>query len=216
MNVLILAAHPDDELLGCGGTVARHVDDGDHVAALIVADCASARDPSVAPTLPPAAVLAAGALGGVELVFGGLHGLSLAQEARFVRLAVEGAVRVFAPEVVYTHSPIDLNSDHRAVAEAALVACRPIGARFPRRVLAFETPSSTEWSSGGFFAPQVFVDISTTIERKLAAMACYSAELREPPHPRGLDALRARAAYWGQVSGCRYAESFSLVREVWR
>ena len=98
-----------------------------------------------------------------------------------------------------------------------MVACRPIGDRYPRRVLCFETPSSSEWSSPDpslVFAPNHFVDVSTTIDRKLEAMARYKTELRPAPHPRSLESLRARAQYWGQIVSVAYAEPFVVVRDV--
>ena len=93
------------------------------------------------------------------------------------------------------------------------VACRPIGTNRVRRLLAFETPSSTEWGTVPF-VPNVFVDISKTIDAKLEAMALYDKEVREAPHPRSLEMLRSRAVFWGQVSGLHYAEPFIMLRET--
>ena len=98
-----------------------------------------------------------------------------------------------------------------------MVACRPVGDAYPRSVYLFETPSSTEWSwpdPASAFIPQHFVDVTAALERKLAAMACYTSELRPAPHPRSLAALRSRAAYWGQIIGRAYAEAFVVARHV--
>lgn len=215
MNVLIVAAHPDDEILGVGGTAARHLDHGDRVTAVVVADCLSASHGGEA-CLPDEARVAAAVIG-YDLRFLGLSGMTLAGLPDVERnRPIEAVVQEIRPEVVYTHHAGDPHSDHRAVAEAVMIATRPIGDGAPRRVLSFETPSSTEWAWAADFRANVFVDVTATIDRKLDAMACYAAELRPPPHPRNRDALRSRAAYWGQVAGCYYAEAFMLMREIWR
>ena len=219
MNVLVLAAHPDDELLGLGGTVARHVDAGDQVTAVIASEGATSRYAS-----ETAAVLAASCRAAAEIL--GIH------EVRFlgfpdqrmdtiplieVTQKIEAIVRELRPETVYTHHWGDLNRDHRVVSEAAQVACRPVGTDYPRRVYCFETPSSSEWSApdpASQFAPTRFVDVTATIERKLRAMACYTTEVRPAPHPRSLEALRARAALWGHTVGVGYAEAFVVLRQV--
>jgi len=218
-RVLCVVAHPDDEMLGVGGTLVRHADAGDYVTILILADCESARSADVRPELKPATHNAAALLIGPgistdQLEFGGFRGLTLREQIRAVTERVEGVARRVKPDVVYTHFAGDLNSDHRAACEATVVATRPIGAHAPLRLLSFETPSSTEWTTSARFSPSSFVGID--IERKLAAMACYGAELREPPHPRNLEMLRARAVFWGQHAGLEHAEAFVLLREVAR
>lgn len=219
MNVLVIAAHPDDELLGLGGTVARHASDGDVVVAAVVSDGATSRyEGGADAALEDAGRRAADVLGLREIRFLGLPDQRLdARPVLEVIKAVEAVVDEVRPEVVYTHHWGDVNRDHRVVAEAVSVACRPVGLHFPHRVLCFETPSSTEWSPpdpSAQFVPNHFVDITATLDRKLDAMRCYSTELRPPPHPRSLEALRARAAYWGQIVSCDYAEPFVLLREV--
>jgi LmbE family N-acetylglucosaminyl deacetylase len=219
MKVLFVSAHPDDELLGPGGTMARHVLSGDQVTVLIVADGATARYEAGAENmLRRCAQAAAATLGVQDLRFLALRDQRLDEGSLLdVIKPIERVVSEVSPEVVYTHHWGDLNRDHRAVGEAVTVACRPVGAAYPRRLLLFETPSSSEWSSTEpslQFIPNYFVDVGSTIERKLAAMACYESELRPPPHPRSLESLRVRAQYWGQIVGRAYAEPFVLVREV--
>ena len=218
-RVLVIAAHPDDELLGLGGTVARHAAAGDEVTCVVVSEGASSRYESGADEALRASGRAAAAiLGTRELRFLGmrdqyLDGMPIIEVTR----PVEAVVRELRPDVVYTHHWGDLNRDHRVVSEAVMVACRPVGDEYPRQVLCFETPSSSEWSSPDLslaFVPNHFVDVSATIEKKLAAMACYTTEVRPHPHPRALESLRARAAYWGQIVGRAYAEAFVVVREV--
>jgi LmbE family N-acetylglucosaminyl deacetylase len=219
MKVLVIAAHPDDELLGLGGTIARHAAAGDEVTAVVVSEGASARYASGAEDqLRSSGRAAAAVLGVRDLRFLGLPDQRLdAGPIIDVIQPIERVVEEIGPQVVYTHHWGDINRDHRVVNEAVLVACRPVGVRYPRSVLVFETPSSTEWSStdpSAQFTPNVFVDIGATIEKKLEAMACYASELRPAPHPRSLEALRSRAQYWGQIVGCDCAEAFVLVREV--
>ncbi len=218
-RVLVIAAHPDDELLGLGGTVARHAREGDEVTAVVVSEGATSRyAQSGADDLRSSGRAAAAILGTRELRFIGLADQRLdAEPILEIIRPVEAIVRELRPEIVYTHHWGDLNRDHRVVSEAAMVACRPVGDDYPRRLYCFETPSSSEWSSTDLslqFVPNHFVDVTATVEDKLRAMACYTTEVRPAPHPRALESLRARAAYWGQVVGRRYAEAFVLVREV--
>jgi len=218
-RVLVIAAHPDDELLGLGGTVARHAAAGDEVTAVIVSEGATSRYASGADeALRESARAAAAVLGTREPLFLGLRDQYLdAQTILEVIRPVEEAVRSARPDIVYTHHWGDLNRDHRVVSEAVMVACRPVGDGYPPRLYCFETPSSSEWSSTDHslqFVPNHFVDIAATVDVKLRAMACYQTEVRPAPHPRALESLRARAAYWGQIVSRPYAEAFVLVREV--
>lgn len=219
MKVLAVAAHPDDELLGLGGTLARHVDDGDEVVCVVASEGATTRyGEQAASELQSCGQAAARILGAREIRFLGLPDQQLdAQPILSVIQAIERVVDEFQPEIVYSHHWGDVNRDHRVISEAIMVACRPIGARFPRSIYLFETPSSTEWSwpdPNAAFVPNHFVDVSTTLERKLEAMACYKTEVRPSPHPRSLEALRSRAAYWGQVITRPYAEAFVVARQV--
>jgi LmbE family N-acetylglucosaminyl deacetylase len=221
MNVLVLAAHPDDELLGVGATVARHAAAGDSVTAVIVSEGASARYAEGADrTLREHGQAAAKLLGVKDVRFLGLRDQHLdAGPVIDVIQPIERVMDEVRPEVVYTHHWGDLNRDHRVVSEAAMVACRPVGDHYPRKVLMFETPSATEWSwpePSLQFVPTLFVDVTATLETKLRAMACYQTEVRPAPHPRSLEALRARAQYWGQIVHVSYAEAFVVAREVIR
>lgn len=220
-TVLVVAAHPDDELLGPGGTLARHVRDGDDVHVVIVAEGATSRyedemvDVLAAFTEKAAAVLGVASVARLGFPDQRLDHCPLIE----VTQALETHVDQLQPTTVYTHFPGDVNADHGVVSRAAWTACRPYVAPQLRRFLAFETPSSTEWGWPGVgpsFHPSVFVDISTTVEDKLEAMSVYESELRRYPHPRSLQALRERAAYWGSTIGSRAAEAFLLLREVTR
>lgn len=216
-RVLVVAAHPDDEILGVGATLARHVRDGDEVHALVVSEGATARyEIGAKKHLVQSARDSADTLGLASIDFLGmpdqrLDGLPLIE----VTQALETIVQSIRPAVVYTHTPVDVNADHGVVARACWTACRPYAAPWIETVLAFETPSSTEWAwrlPGHSFDPQWYVDVTDTLELKLAAMAKYDTELRQYPHPRSLRALEERARYWGSHIGVTAAEPFVLLR----
>lgn len=219
MKVLVVAAHPDDEVLGVGATVARHTTAGDEVVSVVVSEGASSRyEEGADRTLQEAGQRAAKVLGVASLRFLGFPDQRLDEgPILHVIQSIEKIVGEIGPDVVYTHHWGDLNRDHRVVSEAVQVACRPVGDAYPRRLLCFETPSSSEWRApdpGLQFVPNHFVDVTATLDQKLQAMACYATEVRPAPHPRSLEALRSRAAYWGQIVGRSFAEPFVLVREV--
>lgn len=221
MNVLVVAAHPDDEVLGLGGTLARHVADGDRVTILILADRGLARyDEARIREVRSAARAASARLGVSDVRFGEFEDQKLdTLPILEVTQRVESILGEVEPEVVYTHHRGDINRDHTVVHEATLTAARPYSSPFVRRILGYETPSATEWA-GPYpetaFVPNVFVDISDHIGTKLEAMKAYPSELRKPPHPRSLEELRVHAAYWGSVIGVEAAEPFLLIREIRR
>ncbi len=220
-RVLVISAHPDDELLGLGGTVARHVDRGDDVSVVIASEGASSRYADSAKSeLEQACHKAASVLGISNVRFLGLPDQKLETVPLIdIVQAIEAQLREIQPDVAYTHHWGDINSDHGIVSNASAVACRPPNPHAPNALYAYETPSSTEWgipAESLQFVPTRFVDIERTLERKLEAMACYTSELRPAPHPRSLEALKTRAAYWGQWAACAYAEPFVVVREIVR
>ena len=216
-TVLVVAAHPDDEILGAGGALAKHVDLGDEVHAVIVSEGATSRytegEASVlrVASEQSAAVIGFASLDHLELPDQRLDGSPLIDLTQ----AIEPILQRLRPSHVYTHSHVDVNTDHGQVARAVWTSCRPYAAPFVERLLAFETPSSTEWAwptSDNAFLATWFVDIEFTLARKLEAMACYDTELRPYPHPRSIRALTERAAYWGSVAGLVSAEPLTLVR----
>lgn len=218
-RVVVVAAHPDDELLGVGATLAKHVDRGDEVHAIVCSEGATARyDASAKNELQEAGKRAAAVIGMNSIRFLGFADQRLDTVPLLeVTQTIERALNDLRPDILYVHHWGDMNRDHRIVAEAVMVATRPIGTDFPRTIYCFETPSSTEWSPPDVqsaFVPNHFVDVTKQIEKKLEAMSCYPSELRPAPHPRSLEALRSRAQYWGQVVTRPYAEAFVLVRSV--
>ncbi len=217
MKVLVIAAHPDDELLGVGGTIAKHVDAGDCVKLAIICEGISMRyAPERLAVVREQSQEAAAILGVSEVIIRDLPDQRLdTLPLGAVISEVENLVRSVRPDIVYTHFSGDINRDHRVLAEAVMVATRPYSAPWVREVLMYETPSSTEWGMPQLtpvFQPSIFVDITQTLERKLQAFACYTAEVCAEPHPRSMAGLRARAHYWGSLVNRRAAEPFACVR----
>lgn len=223
-NVMVIAAHPDDEILGLAGTLAKHVDRGDSVTCIILGEGITSRfDERIASNSDAIDKLhqesyAATKVIGIE----NLHFVNL-PDNRFDQVDLLDVVKkievyreIYAPTIVYTHHYGDLNIDHKITYQAVMTAFRPINDKGSFELITFETPSATEWDYNPTtqFCPNIFVDISTTLQRKLDAMACYKNELRPYPHPRSLKALEAIAKVWGIKAQVEYAEAFELVRKV--
>lgn len=214
MKVLIVASHADDEVLGVGGAVIRHVEDGDDVHLVTVADCRTIRDPSRQPAVSDELVESMRRLGTPRAQLRFLDFRALEIDIVTLNGVMMNLIGSIEPDVVYTHHPGDIHQDHATVAMAVKVACRPI-AYLPKRLLFFETPSSSEFGSP--FTPTTFVELTEEhLEKKVHALEAYSSEIRDYPHPRSTRGLRARAEYWGQISGVPLAEAFTLHREVLR
>ena len=216
-RVLVVAAHPDDEVLGMGGTIAVHTDRGEQLRVLVVTDGSSSQYPGDAATRSrkeAEARAAAAELGVSDYVHLDLPDMRLDTLAHVeVNRVVEEHVRELRPEVVYTVQP-DVNRDHRVLFDSVAVATRPLPGQPVRRLLTYAPTSSTEWTPAplDWFVPNWFVDVSSTFERKLAAFAHYETERRDYPHPRSERAIRASAELHGASCGCEYAEPFVLVR----
>ncbi|PYP43192.1 MAG: PIG-L family deacetylase [Gemmatimonadetes bacterium] len=214
--VLVIAAHPDDELLGCGGTAALHARAGDEVTAVIACEGESLR-------YGPAGVgqnghmkRAAGTLGlrdVRQLAFPDQRLDTMALTELITPL--ERIVREVRPAIIYCQYGGDINRDHQLLFQAVLVAARPTEPCI-EAVYAFDTASSTEWAFPRSFAADTWVDISETLDTKLAAMACYESEVRPYPHPRSLEALRYRAKAWGNQHCLDAAEAFMTIRRTLR
>lgn len=224
-RILIIAAHPDDEVLGMGGAIAKYVSKGAEVAVLIVTDGSTSQyrdDPKLqeiirtkrAETSNCAAVL------GVSHVFyGELPDMKLDVTPHIeINRVIENAITDFQPSIVFTHFSGDVNKDHRRVYESTLVACRPVSEQCVRRLFLYSVPSSTEWNvqtASSAFLPNWYEDISGEFaEKKYKAMECYRTELREYPHPRSIQYLRIADAAEGNRVGLLAAESFILLRSI--
>jgi LmbE family N-acetylglucosaminyl deacetylase len=221
VNVLVVSAHPDDEVLGPGGTLRAHVNAGDRVTAFVACCGTNLRYGTEAQRkLKEASSAVAALLGFAEIRHGDLpdQGLDSMSLVRVID-TLERILDEWRPEVLYTHDAADINRDHRILFEALAVAARPYYAPRLRRLACFETPSSTEWGrSAGLppFDPNLFVDIGSCLEEKIRAFALYESEVRPAPHPRSAESLRARARYWGSLVGLEAAEAFRIVREIGR
>ena len=226
MSVLVIAAHPDDEVLGCGGTIARHSDAGDQVQVLIVAEGSTSRQQErdrnqvqdELSALANSAQMAASILGasGVELLDLPDNRLDSLDRLDLIK-RIEDCIECHQPECVYVHHAGDVNVDHRRLHEAVITACRPSPAHVVRRLLSFEVASSTEWQPPGSapsFQPNWFIDISDQWQRKRKALEVYSSEMRDWPHARSLEAVEHLARWRGAQVGVEAAEAFCLLRQL--
>jgi len=225
LRVLVIAAHPDDEVLGCGATMGRLVREGNDVRIAILAEGLTSRSRVREDTdtreligLRAQAKQAADLLGIKEVMFYDLpdNRLDTVPLLDVVKIVEQLIARV-QPARIYTHHAGDLNMDHVVVSRAVMIATRPVADCRVKEVYQFEVASSTEWAFQQFapsFRPNVFMDIAETLEAKVNAMSCYETEARIFPHPRSPEALRAIATRWGTVAGCKAAEAFQLVRAL--
>lgn len=225
-RVLIVAAHPDDEVLGCGGTILKHISRADSVRILIMAEGLTSRDltrDSVGhkeelARLHESSAQAAKCLGaeGTRLCSFPDNRMDSVDLLDVVK-EVEKEIEIFKPNIIYTHHAGDVNIDHRVTHDAVVTACRPMPGCSIETLLFFEVLSSTEWQSPSpdrIFAPDWFVDIGDKLDKKLDALHCYASEMREYPHSRSYEGVKALAAYRGISAGCEYAEAFSLGRKI--
>jgi LmbE family N-acetylglucosaminyl deacetylase len=218
-SLLIVAAHPDDEVLGCGGTIARHTAEGSTVNVIFLADGVTSRDRADSAERQrrqAAAHQAANCLGIHSVQFHDFpdNRLDTIELIKIVQ-TIEQAIAQHQPDTVLTHHAGDVNIDHQRVHQAVVTACRPQPGHPVRTLLFFEVPSSTEWQPPGSapaFTPNWFVDISSTLDCKLKALDAYAEELRVWPHPRSLQAVEALARWRGATVGVEAAEAFILGR----
>lgn len=228
-TVLVVAAHPDDETLGCGATMARHARQGDVVEIVILAEGATSRADqrdaaAFAPELDRLRACgreAARLVGARAIHFAGLpdNRLDGVELLDVVKIIEVHAARL-RPDVVYTHAGGDLNVDHRVTHQATITACRPLpGGAGPQALHFFEVPSSTEWNASpevAAFRPNHFVDVSATLDAKLQALEAYASEMRPWPHPRSREGVLALARWRGCTVGVDAAEAFVTGRTLVR
>lgn len=219
-RVLVVAAHSDDEALGCGGTIARHTAEGDIVHVIFLTNGVGARSVDILDTraadrrqAAERAMVVLGVTSSSHFDFpdNGLDSVALLDVVQ----AIEPVIANFKPNTIYTHFAHDLNIDHRICHQAVLTACRPQPSHPVRAIYEFEVASSTEWSFSEIaFQPQHFVDISQHFDTKLRALSEYAEELRPPPHPRSDRSIEALARWRGANVGCAMAEAFRVVRQI--
>jgi len=220
-NVLVLAAHPDDEILGCGGVMALHALKGDSVKVIFLADGEGSRDANVSANkiktrqhqaLKAMSLLNISDIHFLELPDNRLDGLMLLD----VIQKVEVLLANYATDILYTHHDGDLNVDHRIAYQTALTIFRPTPGASLKKFYSFEVLSSTAWGCniGTHFIPNTFVDISSVIEAKLSAMKYYTDELKVHPHARSVESIEILAKYRGSSVGIDVAEAFICHRSI--
>lgn len=218
--VLVVAAHTDDEALGCGGTIARHVAEGDTVYAVFMADGVTSREGSVQDELigRNAAAESVREILGIKENFylnfpdNRMDSIPLVDVVQ----KLEPIIDKLQPNIVYTHHHGDLNVDHRITHQAVMTACRPQPGSRVRAIYAFEVMSSTEWATPTAepFLPNYFVDISKYLQKKNDVLNAYHMEMREVPHSRSAEHLITLACHRGQSVGVLVAEAFMSIRVV--
>jgi LmbE family N-acetylglucosaminyl deacetylase len=223
-NVLVLAAHPDDEVLGCGGSIAKFSDEGAIVHVAFLADGVFARGGDEKNrqeelfTRRSAAQKACDILGVKSISFDDFPDNRMDSVPLLdIIQVIEALIDKHQPSIVLTHQAGDVNVDHRCVHEAVVTACRPQQNHSVKTLLCFEVPSSTEWQLPGsapVFAPNWFVDISATFDRKIAALEVYEEELRAWPHPRSRKGVEHLQHWRGATVGVNAAEAFVLGRQL--
>lgn len=225
-SVLVVAAHPDDEVLGCGGTIARFANEGRSVHVLLLADGENARALADGSGVAADAVYARNAAAEKACHILGCASVECLNmpDNRMDTLAlldvvkeIEKRIVDYAPGSVLTHHGNDVNVDHKVTQEAVIVACRPTPGHPVAELLFFETMSSSEWRPPGLgygFEPNYFVDISDTLSIKNLALDVYRKEMREYPHPRSKFAIESLARWRGATVGVAAAEAFVLGRKI--
>lgn len=213
-TVLVVGAHPDDEVLGAGGTMAKHAAVGDEVHTLIVTEGSTHQydDETLIAKKRGDTRQCAESLGCTQVHFGDLPDMRLDETPHVeINTVIEDVCETIKPDIVYTHSQREVNKDHTAVYESTLVATRPSSG--VSTVIAYETPSSTDFApTTDGFRPNLFVDIGNHLDTKIAAFQSYETEVRAYPHPRSEKALRAIANARGVASGTEFAEAFDVLR----
>ena len=219
MNILYVVAHPDDEVLGAGATIAKQIEEGHKVAVATMVNQVNARNnkSSTLSSDQAAAMEILGVKNTFSADFPNIR-MNTVPHLELVQF-VEKCIEEFKADALITHHPSDTNNDHVQTSYAVQAASRYFqrkdGIPALKMLLYMEVPSSTEWSfdsSANRFTPNYFVEIGKNgVETKLKALAAYNGVMREFPHPRSVEALTGLAAYRGVQAGCNYAEAFEMV-----
>jgi len=216
MKVLVIAPHPDDEVLGCGGTIAKHAKQGDDVYLCIVTKAYTPDWSEEFLENRPEEIGKANKILGIKATYFLDYPtvkLDTIPQKELIE-AISKVVYEVKPDILYIPHKGDLNKDHRLVFESCLVATRPLNHKV-RKILSYETLSETEWGQLiEPFIPSVYVDISGTFQKKIEAMKVYSSELMTYPHPRSLEIIEALSKKRGSEVGVNFAEAFILIRET--
>ena len=222
-KILVVVAHPDDEIIGVAGTLKRHIDLGDEVRVIILGEGQTSRysdrkevPKEILEDLHNDSYLAAECIGYNKIYFANFPDNRF-DEAVLLDIVkyIENIIEEYKPDMIYTHHGGDLNIDHQYSFRATMTATRPIrGKHIVKKIYSFETLSATEWNfdTNSRFMPNYFVCTDNTIDAKLKAMSCYKSELCKAPHPRSIEIIECSARKWGSVIGTKYAEAFEVVR----
>ncbi len=220
-KILIVAAHPDDEVLGCFATVAKKIKQGYEAYTLILSGGKTSRGKVSKKELDnlKKEMLNANKLIGIKTVFQANFPDNSFDAVPLLTIVkrIEEIKNKIKPEIIFTHHIGDMNVDHQLTHKAVLTATRPMNDECVKTIYSMEIPSSTEWnnySKETSFIPNVFSDITDTIELKIKAMAEYKSELRDYPYPRSLKHIRELAKVNGTKVGLKYSENFILVRKI--
>lgn len=235
MKVLVIVAHPDDEVLGMGGTIKKLTKDGNDVKIIFMATGISSRrstdytnshsynvDQKIVETMEKQikklrndAKRALKMLNVKDIEFEEFpdNEMDIISNLQITK-RIEKAIKNYKPDTIFTHTQYDVNVDHRALYEATITATRPSSNSSVKEIISFEVPSSTEWYFPSKFSPNIFIDISKELPFKLKALKEYKTEIKKFPHPRSVKALEIISKRWGTVSGFQAAEAFSLVRQL--
>ena len=217
MKILVIAAHPDDEILGVGGTILKHSINGDEVEAIILATGITSRIGESKDKIEKLRVDSKKVCKLLKMKKVTHHNFPDNKMDSVPLLdvvkVIEDKISKFKPEKIFTHHYNDLNIDHRITYQATLTACRPINSTV-NEIICFEIPSSTEWNYPQKFNPNYFVNISKQLKMKIKAMETYKGEIRKFPHPRSSKYLKVLAEKWGAVSGNNAAEAFEIIRKI--
>lgn len=217
--ILVVAAHTDDEAMGCGGTIARHVAEGDNVHLLFMTDGVGSREvvgeeinERLSAAQQAAKILGVSSFTNLSFPDNRMDSVALLDIVK----EVEVVISKIAPEIIYTHHIGDLNVDHQVTHKVVMTACRPQPGFSVKSIYAFEVLSSTEWQTPSVspFLPNVFIDITEYLTVKIRASEAYYEEMREVPHTRSLQHIELLAKHRGYSVGIYAAEAFMLVREV--
>lgn len=221
-KILVIAAHPDDEVLGCGGTLAKYSKKGSKVKIIFLSDGETSRDIKIKNkkilNRQNSAIKALKTLGVKNYVFGNFPDnkfdtVPLLEIVKYI----EKEIKNFNPSTIFTHHYNDLNVDHQITSNATMTACRPKNNNNVNLILFFEILSSTEWKisdTKNKFDPNWFEDITFQMNLKLKAIKYYKSELKKNPHSRSLETIKALAVFRGSSSGVKFAESFVLGRKI--
>jgi len=216
-QILVVAAHSDDEVLGCAGTIVRHINAGDKVHLLFMTDGVGSRlgvnisvNSRILAAENSAKILGVTSVENLDFPDNRMDEVALLDIVQ----SLEGVIYKIKPDVVYTHHIGDLNIDHQITHKALITACRPQSGFCVKEIYTFEIPSSTEWNTPGVepFSPNVYIDITDYIDIKKQALEVYSKEMRQPPHSRSIDNTIRLNALRGNSVGVDYAEAFMLIR----